>query len=232
MRMRNFLTAQSLSIVAVTAMATLFTPHLFGANLVVNGDFESDTVSFSVWPGYTGNGNPDDLSGWTGEGGRGVNPITNDAEARDLAPFRDNGDNETFVAFLQGNSSIQQDVTGLHVGTDYVLSLDFNSRNCCGDAPVAEILLNDIVVGSSAGLFPDPGAIPPVGGTEAWYHADIDFTAPETSLTLKISSGPSAGGDATLIVDNISIEAIPEPSATALLLCGLIGALAIRRRRR
>ena len=232
MRTRSFLAAQLPSILAVAAMSALLTTNLFGANLVVNGDFESDADQFTTWPGYAADGdNPAEISGWTGAGGRGVNPITNAEEARDLAPFRNNGDNDSFVAFLQGDSSIQQDVTGLEVGTEYVLSLDFNSRDCCGDFPIAEILLNDTIVGSSTDLFPVPGSVPPVGGAEPWYHADIDFTATETSATLKISSGPGAGGDATLILDNISIEAIPEPSTCMLLLCGLLGVLTTRRSR-
>ena len=108
------------------------------------------------------------------------------------------------------------------------LSLDFNARDCCGDFPIATISLDGEVVGSSMDLFPDPGSVPPVGGTEPWYHADIDFTAPETEITLNITSAASAGGDASLVVDNISI--VPEPASAFLAVLG-VGLLAFFLRR-
>jgi hypothetical protein len=198
------------------------------AELVVNGDFEADTAGFVVWPGYVGGNNPAEIPSWTGTGGRGINPVV-PGGAGD-APFRDNGGNTTSIAFLQGNSSIQQVLSGFTVGQDYVLSLDFNSRNCCGDFPTAVIMLNDQVAGSSAELFPAPGSVPPVGGANPWYHADIEFTAPVDTITLTISAAPSAGGDATLIVDNVSVEPVPEPSTVCLALAGLALVCVWRRR--
>lgn len=193
--------------------------------LVVNGDFEAETGAFTVWPGYVGNGNPDNISGWTGDGGRGVNPV-----AAGDAPFRDNGGNDTHVAFLQGTSYIEQTVGGFNVGSDYILSLDFNSRNCCGDFPIGTITLNGIVAGSSVALFPPPGSIPPVGGTNPWYHADIEFTAPTPEIVLRVATAPGAAGDSTMLVDNVSFRAVPEPASASLLLIGAV-ALAGRRRR-
>ena len=210
--------------------ALLFMSNAFGAELVVNGDFEADTEGFVTWPGYVGNGqNPAEVSGWTGSGGRGVNPINDPADARAPAPFRDNGDNDTSVAFLQGAATLEQDVTGFVVGTEYTFSLDFNARNCGGDFPIGTVLLNDVVIASSAALFPDPGAVIPVGGANAWYHADIPFTATDITINLKISSAPAAGGDVTLVVDNISI--VPEPSTAVLALCGFAAIVLARLRR-
>jgi hypothetical protein len=209
------------------ALILLCTLSASGAPTVVNGDFEADTAAWTVWPGYVGGGNPAEISGWIGSGGRGVNPVTDGS-----APFRDNGDNTTAIAFLQGASYIEQTVSGFAVGSDYVLSLDFNARNCCGDMPIGVITLNGIEAGNSADLFPPPGGVIPVGGTNPWYHVDIPFTSPTTDITVRISASAAAGGDSTLIVDNVSFALVPEPASGTLLLLGLAGCAAARRRLR
>lgn len=221
----EILTMKTIQFCAAVVTFTLCT-QLFAAPMVVNGDFEGEN-EFAVWPGYTGGDNPENIPGWIGSGGNGLNPVSSDHESP--APFRDNGNNDSTVAFLQGESSIEQTVTGLVVGNEYTLSLDFNSRNCCGDFPVATVLIGGEVVASSTDLpFPDGGVIP-VGDGEPWYHADIDFTASAESTLLRIETVSSAGGDSTLVLDNISI--IPEPSTGLLAFFAFLGLAAIRRRK-
>jgi hypothetical protein len=220
------------SIVAAMALATCSAP-LWAAPNVVNGDFEADTGLWVVWPGYVSGAagdlvNPANITGWTGSGGHGINPVVPNGPTD--APFRDNGDNTSSVAFLQGVSSIEQTVSGFVVGQPYVLSLDFNARNCCGDFPIGTIFLNGIQAGSSTDLFPDPGSIIPVGGTNAWYSAEIAFDAPTTEITVRIEAMPGAGGDATMLVDNVAFTLVPEPASSVLGLLGMLGLLAARRR--
>ena len=213
--------------VAVVLIAALMLTSQASAQTVVNGDFETDTDLFVTWPGYAGDGaNPAQISGWTGTGGVGINPVV-PGGAGD-APFRDNGDNSTSIGFLQGTASIEQDISGFTIGQDYVLSLDFNARNCCGDMPIGTVELDGVVVASSADIFPPSGAIPPVGGVEPWYHADVDFTASDTTITVLIRSASAAGGDATFIVDNITI--VPEPATGLLAIGSLLSLLLLRRR--
>jgi MYXO-CTERM domain-containing protein len=221
-------------VLLLTGMALSVASPALAQNLVVNGDFETDTDLFVTWPGYVANGeNPAEITGWTGEGGRGINPVV--PGGPDDAPFRDNGNNTTSVAFLQGASAIEQTISGLTTGGEYVFGMDFNARNCCGDPvgmPIGTILVNGEVVGSSADLFPEPGAIPAVGGQEPWYHVDIPFAAPAESLTLRIASTPAVPGtDATMLVDNVSVV-IPEPSSALLALLGLFGLVRCRPRRK
>ncbi|HUF62386.1 MAG TPA: PEP-CTERM sorting domain-containing protein [Verrucomicrobiales bacterium] len=218
--------------ISLLSSAVLFAAGVSGvaAVSVANGDFEQDTALFTVWPGYTDGGgvNPSNIPGWTGEGGRGINPVVPNGPGD--APFRDNGTNATSIAFLQGNSSISQQLTGFSVGVIHVISLDFNSRNCCGAFPIGEIAIDDIVLASSADLFPAPGVVPPVGDNP-WYTADIPFLATSDTHVLTIRSIVPEG-DATLLVDNISVAPIPEPVTLSLLLAGGLGLLALRRRRR
>jgi hypothetical protein len=222
---------QKVSLLAAVAMLLAACVGPLGAQTVVNGDFEADLGAWVTWPGYAANGaNPAEITGWTGTGGRGINPVVPDGAGD--KPFRDNGNNTTAIAFLQGTSSIQQTVSGFVVGQPYVLSLDFNSRDCCGDSPIGEIYLNDILAGSSEGLFPPPGVVPPVGGANPWYHADIDFDAPVDTITLRIAARPGAGGtgDATLLVDNVHFTLVPEPTSGVLGLLSVLGLLVARRR--
>ncbi len=199
------------------------------ADVVVNGDFETDAAAFVTWPGYVGGGeNPAAITGWTSTGGIAINPVAPGGDGD--APFRDNGANDTRVAVMQGASTLEQDLVGMTLGQEYVLSVDFNARDCCGDLPVATIALDGVLVAATSELFPDPGAVIPVGGTNPWYHADIPFVAEDTAITLMFSSTPAAGGDATMLIDNVSVVPIPEPSTAALALVGLLLLLGWRRR--
>jgi MYXO-CTERM domain-containing protein len=206
----------------------------WAANLVTNGDFETDADLFVTWPGYVANGaNPANITGWTGGGGHGINPVAPGGDGD--APFRDNGDNTTSVAFLQGTSFIEQTVTGLIVGEQYIFSADFNARNCCGDpldVPIGTVSVNGEIVASSTELFPPPGGVIPVGGENPWHDVTLDpFEATVESLTLRIDATPAAGGDTTLLVDNVTLELVPEPSAALLALLGLVGLTRLRPRR-
>ena len=215
-----------LNIMAMSAM--LFTaPTLLANELVINGDFETDVEEFVVWPGYVGgandagDSNPNEVPEWFGSGGRGINPVFAPSNPPEInswigtggrginpvdsgeAPFRDNGENESFVAFLQGNAGIAQDITGLSVGTNYTLSWEFNARDCCGDIPIGGLTLN----GSEIDVSEYTEEIFPVGGIEPWYFAEHTFEAESSNLSLEFFGMAAAGGDATLLVDNIGLFA-------------------------
>lgn len=195
-------------------------------NLILNGDFETDT--FTVWPGYTGGGNPEEITGWIGQGNRGINPVfevqnpaavigwtRNEASTGNIginpvldgrAPFGDNGDNDGAFLLMQGQVSVYQDIAGLTVGQDYTLSVDYNARNCCGDIPAVMLEIN----GEFIADFPDPDDFvdelvdPVLEG--AWWFTEIPFTAEAETQRIEFFSEPSAGGDATFLLDNIRVE--------------------------
>lgn len=211
-------------------------PTLVSASVVIaNGDFEQDAELFVVWPGYVGGANPTGtnpatIPGWTHTGGVGINPVQ-PGGAGD-SPFNDpSTTNTTYHAFIQGTASITQIVGGFTVGENYMLTLDTNARGCCGDSPIAEVLLDGAVIGSSVDAFPAPGAVVPAAADAPWYTFEIPFQATAETHSLSISTRPAAGGDASLVVDNVSIAVVPEPS-TGLLVAVGFGIALVRRRRR
>jgi MYXO-CTERM domain-containing protein len=208
-------------------LATCLSVSRVGAQeFIRNGTFDEDAETWTAWPGYAGHEgvnpfeitewfhaggvginpvrrtdmNPANALGWTGEGGRGINPVAGEP-ANGPNPFNDNGDNESVIAFLQGTSSMIQSVTGLVPGQDYVFGMDYNSRNCCGDFPIAELRLNDI-------LIPELGddAVFPVGPGNPWYQVEVPFTADSSELTIAISTFPELGADSTLLIDNVFLR--------------------------
>lgn len=215
------------------AVAALLPLSAASAVTVVNGNFEDNASAYTVWPGYNNGGpaiNPATPTGWTSVGGVGINPVSPPGDGQ--APFND-GANDGAFAFLQGVSRIEQTIAGFVVGGEYALNLDFNARNCCtaGANPLAEVYLNDVLLASSAALFPAPGGVIPgsLANGGNWWNASIPFTAGAETITLSIRTQPvPAGGDTTLIVDNVSI--VPEPATFALLACGLMTAFGRRRR--
>ncbi len=154
-----------------------------GENLIENGDFEADADTFNSWPGYVGN----------------------DAQR---VPFRDNGNNSTAVAFMQGAASLEQDISGLTPGDEYVLSFDFNARNCCGDIPIATVSLDNVPLDDFLG----EDGVEPVGNGNDWYHYETTVVADRATTTLRFDSFAAAGGDATFLLDNISFH----PATAAL----------------
>ena len=65
----------------LTMFALISTPSmLFGAEMIINGDFEQDVDQFTTWPGYVADGdNPAEVPEWFGTGGRGINPVASPA---------------------------------------------------------------------------------------------------------------------------------------------------------
>jgi PEP-CTERM motif len=148
---------------------------------IVNPSFQANL------PGGVGYG---PVNGWFG--GSGVN--------NGGMPFADNGfiPDQDQVAFLQGPASISQTLSGFAVGDLYWIQGFVNSRNCCGDIPIASVSM-----AGSPLLTNQP--VPPVGGANPYYFVNIPWTATVASGDLAISSAPFGGGDATLLLDGISV---------------------------
>lgn len=165
-------------------------------SFIKNASFES-----SVAPGFPGYG---PVLGWQGTGGIGLNRTG--GPDNPAGPFGDNGvvpDREQ-VAFIQGNGSLAQLVTGLAPGRRYWLQFHYNARNCCGDR-TQKLTVN--FAGQT--LFEHAELVPVAaeGGTE-YYQGHVAFTAAAAEGLLEFIH--EATGDASLVIDAVSLVARAE----------------------
>ncbi len=160
------------------------------SNLVVNPSFEAN--AFTNFPGYcfqAGNGS---ISGWSFLGNVGLNP------AGGSNPFANNGvtPDGNRVAFLQNsNAALSQTVGGLVVGRFYELRFNFNARS---GFPISQIRV------SLDGATVYTNVVNPVGGTANYHSNSVAFVADATNKVLRFEQ--TAGGDATLLIDNIIVR--------------------------
>lgn len=161
------------------------------ASLVKNASFESNPAG--AFPGYG------DIIGWQRSGSTGLNRTDNPNNP--AGPFGDNGlvpDREQ-VAFIQGNGSLSQEITGLTTGQKYWLQFHYNARDCCETRTLGfTTKLAGKTVLDIADLRPRAEA-----GETTYYFANIPFTAEASTALLEFVG--TATGDASLVVDAVNI---------------------------
>jgi hypothetical protein len=196
------------SLLVATLMLCALAAPVRADPTVTNGDFETGANMFNTFPAYIGQtGNPDQIPGWfSPTNGVGLNP-----DKYQDTPFRDNGDNATVVAFLQGTASLTQTITGFTVGTSYQLDFDYNARHCCGDFPMLLVTLGGGMYSDGDLNSNQPDGIQPVDKTwvhtDPWYHGSFQFVASSDTLDLVISSQTVNGLDGTALIDNLVLKA-------------------------
>jgi hypothetical protein len=204
----------SLGLMSV-ANAAVFTedfnnPAFIGSPVLVYGS-GVDSPSSDRWANtnyYAVN----NFNGWTFAGGAYLAEQTNPAGVT-----TGNG-----ALLLNENGGVGTNIVGLVVGQKYDISLLLWGDNRPGQPYVFNISIG-----------PNSWTTPGVDGNPGSNLGTIEnyvFTATGTSETLKLSQGSAT--EASPIVDNISIAAIPEPSTWAMLLLGFagVGFMAYRRK--
>lgn len=183
-------------------------------NLLVNGNFED--ASFGGTSGYynignSGADNPVPAGwGWTV-------PVNNvDIIANGVyTPFLATGGayNLDLVGYNSTGAISQTFATVL--GKTYVLSLDFTQN---GGGKTADVMLDSATLTTLAGT----------GSWQTWTTSFVGTGSP-TTLTISEVLGGSNGG---IVLDNISVSAVPEPATWAMLITGfgMVG-YGLRRRR-
>lgn len=183
-------------VAAATVVATA------SAQTVVNGDF-----SLSVPRNSTGNGwttsSIDSNGGWRSTGGNPAGMfIINDAGAAASDP------------------TIAQNITGLVVGTTYVITGNYTSWHA-NSAPAGAISFR-VLVGGVAIFQSSPTPL------RQWQVFSAPFTATSTTMLLELKAEVDRT-DNDFAVDNLGIAVVPAPVSLATLGAGSI--LLFRRRR-
>lgn len=200
---------------AIATCSVLFSGAAHSAS-IVNGSFE-DPITNSNFTTFTAGSTG--ITGWT-VGSGSIDLVDNLWIAQQ-------GDN---AIDLDGSSvgSIYQDIVGLIIGTAYGVTFHM-SGNESGNPTIKTMDVS--AGGTTTGYSFDDSS----GGAAAgvWEQNLFTFTAGSTTerLTFQSTTGGTAFGPA---IDNISIaavSAVPLPAGGALLLSGLIGFGALRRKR-
>ncbi len=193
----------------IPILALLAAPAIAQANLVVNGSFEDYTsVTAGHWSIF-GSG-----YGWT-TGSRGV-------EIRNAVA----GSAADGVRFAEldttGNSWISQTI---HTNANQTMELSFSYAPRAG-VSAASNKIHAFWNGQSLGIFTGNG-----NASTSWIDVTFDVQADASGFgELKfaaIGTSDSVGGS----LDNVSLNAVPEPESAALLLAGLGLLAAVSRRR-
>ncbi len=242
--------------VALVVLALGQAAEATSVNLVTNGNFDQTTFTNSsqFGTGYGGQG----VTGWTGGGGYQLFFFAGTAATNSAASQYDTGYNNGSEKFYSlpnpataglgnvgngnvvgldgdpgvgGGGTISQTLTGLTVGTNYLVTFDWatgqlQSRSGATTDKVA------VTLGGQS--FTTAVVSDASGGSTPWLQQSFLYKATSATETLSfLAEGTPTGLPPMVALDGVSMVAAPEPSSIALLGAGLclIG-FAYRRRRK
>lgn len=214
-------------VMAFSALA--FFSHASTANLVQNGEFNASAAgqlnSSSYSAGVT-------VPDWTNNGGytfvldaaSAASGVANNFGNTTALHGSINGASGYFIA-ADGDPtysrSIQQEITGLTVGQNYILSFDWAAGQQLGYGGDSTSQWN-VSLGNSA--FTTPTVTNPSESFTGWFNQSFEYTATSSTATLSfLAAGAPSGVPPFALLDNVSVSAVPVPMAFPLLLSGLVG---------
>jgi hypothetical protein len=185
-------------------------------NLLTNGDFENEPnygptatvdVSYAGFVVLTGSQMP----GWTIEPGDAVTLHNASGQVTISGNFSVNTDGE---GYMGANANFYQDIPSTS-GAPY--QLDFDWQGWYGDSiPRLNILVEDTT--TNAILFNGQYQSDALLTT---HHVTATFDGTGDTLQLRVLENPPTGtNDNAYLVDNFSIQAVPEPASFILALSG------------
>lgn len=206
------------------------------AATIVNGSFENlsssyvnvastDTMSGAAADGWSmSSGSPDWYLGAPGPSGLWLTPW---------------GDFFT-VGAAEGSGyreGISQTITGLTMGESYTISFqqanglrfDQGSHLGVGNTGGWEVFIDGGSIGSSLSL--NDNSVPSGSFPDSWNSGSVTFQAGDTFQTLEfLAFGGSASNPTFQFLDNVTVAAVPEPTAMFLCSTGIIGFFGRRKR--
>ncbi|HWQ92727.1 MAG TPA: immunoglobulin domain-containing protein [Clostridia bacterium] len=185
----------------VAGMVTSVVARLTVGMPLANPSFEADL--FGSWPGYVagnpGAGDNGPITGWTSLNNHGLNPVSDNR-----SPFADNGaiPHGGHVAFLQGDGTFSQLVSGFTVGGQYYLHYFENARG--------EVTLPGISVSLGGKIIVPAHTLTVAGGGNNYREISSEvFTATAADMDLVFTKSSPVGGDCTALIDNVAIVSVP-----------------------
>ena len=189
---------------------TLFQAGTAGAQIIVNGDFEADPGAIGGSSGYlTVLAGQTTIGGWT-VSGRSVDLVKNDYGA--VTNY------SVDLAGSPGPGGIEQ-TFATTAGMTYTVDFDYGTNG--GGFPL-RVLFGHF----GAGVVPTISTFAVPAGVA---HGQISFVS--NGGLAKLALFTTSSGYAGPTVDNISVTAVPEPAAAAMLLLGLATIGVFRRKR-
>ena len=198
----------------ITAIALAGAASIANANLLTNGDFESNVgLSGHSWGVFSS------IDGWTTLSGPGIevqrNTVVNAESGNQYVELDSNS-----------NSAMYQAISGLSIGQTYSLDFWYHTRTNNGDNDNGiNVYWGDTTPGNLQLEISDLVS----SQTYSWIEYSTNLVATAETMYLTFSAeglSNSLGG----FIDNASLNSVPEPSNIALLTIGLLGLIISRRR--
>jgi hypothetical protein len=231
-------------LLSLSAVAALSASVANAIPLVTNGNFELTTngTNKQLASSPTSASDRTTLTGWTSSNGNdgGYNfvldsrIITTSASTIGLKSYSSSTSHGNVFASdpLWYPGKLSQNIFGLNIGDTYELTFDYALGQQSGFDGANKNNYWQVGFGkdiqNSAMLTIDNG------GFSGWKTASMTFKATSVSQVLSfLALGSSPGAPPFMLLDNVSMQAVPEPSTLSLMLggVGLVGFLARRRRK-
>lgn len=225
---------KSLALVGVLTVVGAVAAHA----QVLNGNFTANAAGFTVAPGYVdpySAGNPTAITDWAFyNAGANVLRGINGAATTAGDAFGPTATGGRTYAFIQGENSALYQNLALTPSTTYTLSIDIAGR--AGDAaPAFSVEFADATT-AFAPFWVNGGFGPALpAGQAAFTTYVLNFTTPGALAGFGVLIelwNRSTPGDNTVDFANVSVTAVPEPTAAALAGIGIVMAGAGRWARR
>jgi hypothetical protein len=232
-------------LIALAATLAVASPALASPNLVANGGFETTTLTSNSQFGAGFGGQA--VANWTGGGGNNLQFYYFAGTATTTNAVNQFGDpggylrpNFTPLSASSGNfiamdgasdyaGHVSQTLNGLTVGKGYIVKFSWAATQLINrSGPTTE----QFAVTFGGDTQWTAVVNNPSEGFTGWFNQSFKFTAGSASQALTfLSVGTPNGLPPVALLDGVSVTAVPEPAAWALMLAGfgLIGMVARRR---